>query len=211
MSLIDTLGWRLTGLRNRLSDRVWERRLGIVTQGPMQIAAPDSYAYSTFAYRSIQLVLDRLALEPGDVFIDIGCGKGRVVCCAARRKAKKVIGVDIDPGLCEAARANAARLAGGVTPVEIVNAPAQEFDYRDCTVFQLFNPFGADTVRQVLDSVRASIKANPRRVRFAYVNPLHEHLFRNSGFLEEVHHFRRRPWSGLKFNVSFWRSSRGEE
>ena len=32
-------------------------------------------------------------LAPGDVFVDVGCGKGRVVCCAARRPLRRVVGI----------------------------------------------------------------------------------------------------------------------
>src|SRR6185503_18031305 len=211
MRLIDTFGWRITGAKNRLSDRAWEKKLGIRTEGPVEVNAPDANRYATFAYRSIESILDFLALEPEDVYVDIGCGKGRVVCCAARRKAKKIIGIDIDPGLCDAARENASHLRGAVTPIEVVNTGAQAFDYRECNVFQLFNSFGAVTVQKMLDAIRSSLKSNPRAIRFAYVNPFHEHLFRSCGFLEECGRFRRSPWSGLKFNVSFWRSPRGDE
>jgi cyclopropane fatty-acyl-phospholipid synthase-like methyltransferase len=208
MSAIETLGWRLTGLRNRLSDRAWERRLNIRTQGSVEVNAPDANRYATFAYGSVFRVLDALELQPDDVYIDIGSGKGRVVCCAAQRRAARIIGIDIDPSLCAIAKRNATALKGAKTSIEIVNLGAQAFDYRDCTAFQLFNSFGPATVKQMLDAIAHSLRENPRPIRFAYVNPFHEDLFRACGFLEEHGRLHRTPWSGLKFDVSFWRTPR---
>jgi SAM-dependent methyltransferase len=211
MELLNTIGWRATGLRNRLSDQLWERRLGISTMGWQRVDAPDANPYATFAYRSIFRIIDALRLQPEDVFIDIGCGKGRVVCCAARYKARKIIGIDIDPNLCDAARMNLRRLRGRRSLTEIINQGAQEFYYDDCTAFFLFNSFGPTTVGAMLEAIARSLRRAPRRIRFAYVNPCHEQLLRQSSFLAEYDRWRRRPWTGLKFDVSFWRSvDRGE-
>jgi cyclopropane fatty-acyl-phospholipid synthase-like methyltransferase len=178
-----------------------------VTGGYQSVVATDANSYGTCAYRSIFAVIDRLELQPSDVFIDIGCGKGRVICCAALSRARKIIGLDIDKALCEAAEANVRRLQGARTPIEIVNASATEFDYRDCTVFVLFNPFGAATVGKTLDAIKSTLAEQPRELRFGYVNPFHDFLFEDSGFLKCYDRWERRPWSGLKFNVSFWRTS----
>jgi hypothetical protein len=128
------------------------------------------------------------------------------VCRAALRPMRQVVGVDIDAGLCAAAEQNAKSLVGAASPVRIVNLPAQEFDYHDCNAFFLFNSFGAATLDQVLATIHRSLAANPRPIRFAYVNPFHEHLLKQANWLEEFDRFARRPWSGLKFDVSFWRT-----
>jgi len=206
MEFLNTLGWRTTGLINRLSDRRWERTLGIDTEGSQEVDRPDANRYATFAHHSIEVILARLALKPDDVFVDIGCGKGRVVCRAARHRIKQVIGVDIDKNLCQQAEQNAARLKGANAPIRIVNLPAQEFDYDDCTVFLLFNSFGAATLEQVLATIERSLAKQPRAIRFAYVNPFHERLMQQSTWLEEYDRFARQPWSGLKFDASFWRT-----
>lgn len=206
MPVLDAIGWKATGLWNRLNDRLWERRLGIATMGRQDANQPDAGPYSTFAYSSIMKVLDRLDIQPGDVLVDIGCGKGRIVCCAALRRANRIIGVDIEQGLCEIARANAARLRAWQSTIEIANMSAADFDYRDCTLFFLFNPFGAATLRQVLDAISQTLVAHPRPVRLAYVNPLHEQVLHESSTFEKYDQWLRSPWSGLKFDVSFWRS-----
>lgn len=206
MEWLNTIGWRVTGLRNRLSDQRWERQLGINTVGSVEVDRPDANRYATFAHDSIDAILDRLSLVPDDVFVDIGCGKGRVVCRAARRMVRQVIGIDIDAGLCEVARRNASIMKQRRSSIEIINLPAQEFDYRECTAFFLFNSFGAATLAKVLESIEASLRKSPRGIRFAYINPFHEHLLQGASWLRENGRLQRRPWSGLKFDVSFWKS-----
>ena len=204
MSLIDTIGWKATGLRNRIVDRWWERKLGIDTKGFKDVNQPDANRYATFAYSSIMKIIDHLDPRPDDVFVDIGSGKGRVVCCAAMRPAKRVIGIDIDRELCDIAQSNARRMRGRVAHIDIVNTGAQQFDYGDCNKFFLFNSFGPTTLKQVLQAISDSLANKPRSIDFAYVNPFHDQLLEDSGFLERCDQWQRRSWSGLKFNVSFW-------
>lgn len=206
MNALDWAGWKATGARNRLVDRLWETRLGIETGGKLENPRLDANRYETFAYSSIRKILARLSVGPDDVVADVGCGKGRVVCCAALTPARKVVGIDIDAGLCARARANAARLRGRAAPVEVYALPAQEFDYRECTALVLFNPFGAATMELFLRSLADSLRARPRALRAAYVNPLHESVLARTPGFERYDRWDRAPWSGLKQNVSFWRA-----
>ena len=205
-SALEYIGSKAASLRNRIADRLIERRLHISTTGKQQIDIADAVAYSTLAYWGIFRVLDRLELRPDDVFVDLGCGKGRVVCSAAMRQAAKVMGVDIDERLCEMARGNADLMRHRQAPIEIINMPVQQFDYRDCTALFLFNPFGPGTLGAVLKSVIESLKVNPRAVRLAYVNPRHDQVFADADGFERYEHWPQRRSSRLKFAVSFWRS-----
>src|SRR5262245_33205644 len=85
----------------RLQNLLWERRLGISTHGTVAVDHPDSSNYSAMHYTSIRQVLRRLALESSDVFVDIGSGKGRVLCCAALYPLRAVVGVDLSAELNE--------------------------------------------------------------------------------------------------------------
>ena len=205
MPLRDLIGWKVTGLRNRVSDLCWERRLGINTRGSVLIHQPDAHFYGTFAYRSIFRILRRLRIGPKDVFIDIGCGKGRVVCCAATHPAARAIGVDLDASLCRQAQANAERLRFRRAPIQIINAPAQEIDYDLCTKFFLFHPFGASTLRQVVALIRDSVARRPRTIEMAYTNPVHDDVLEQAGGFERFDRWHWHPWSGLKHDVSYWR------
>jgi precorrin-6B methylase 2 len=168
----------LTRADNLLS----ELRLGVRTSGTVEAQHEDAVYYAAIGYRVIRTVLSQLALRPDDVFVDIGCGKGRVLCCAARLQLARVIGVEISEPLCTIARGNAASMRGGRTRVEVYTAPAQHFDYSCATVVFLFNPFLARTLTQVLAKMRADLAGRP--VRVAYAVPTFRHVFDAQDWLE---------------------------
>src|SRR5262245_43054338 len=116
----------------------WEYKLGINTRGIAEIAEPDSGHYVTSNYSLIWAILHNLPLSCSDVVVDIGCGKGRVLCCAARFNIREVSGVEISKNLCEIAGRNAVRVSGRRAPITIINTPAQDCDYLNGTVFYLF-------------------------------------------------------------------------
>ncbi|GAA1376056.1 SAM-dependent methyltransferase [Catellatospora chokoriensis] len=193
----------MNNVRDRLSNVWWEQQLGISTRGLTLIDHEDSSRYTTMGYRTVERVLDHLDLQPSDVFVDVGSGKGRVLCCAARREVKQVIGVELDAALCDVARDNARRLRGRRAPIAVETVLAQDFDYAAATVFFLFDPFGAATLGQLLDKVHADTRG--QQVRFAYANPTHDHVFQAQPWLE-----RTATWdsgqAGTEHTIHFYRS-----
>jgi cyclopropane fatty-acyl-phospholipid synthase-like methyltransferase len=163
---------------------------------------PDSVHYATMHYSTIGHILKHLELRSDDVFVDIGSGKGRVLCCAARYPVERVIGVDISPAFCAAARENTTRMRGRRAPVEVFAAPAAEFDYSDATVLYLFDPFGAATLAPLLDKIDAERR---RDVRIAYANPTHRDVFERQPWLERTDHWDAEVTGG-EHSVSFYRS-----
>jgi len=131
--------------------------------------------YVASAWRTLPRALHYIGVSPDDVFIDFGCGKGRVVHQAAKRRFRKVIGVEISPALAEAARE---ALAAGkrrhrCKDVEIVVADAREYRVPDdLTVVYFFHPFFGETLDAVLEGIIASIDRNPRRLSIIYSYPL---------------------------------------
>jgi precorrin-6B methylase 2 len=122
----------------------------------------------------VNKILRSLALQPSDVFVDIGCGKGRVVCCAARYSCKKVIGVEYLEDVCREAKANAERMRERKAPIAIHAGPAETFDYTGATVLYLCKPFGPGTFDTVLHKVERETGGVP--LRMAFVNPSTAHL-----------------------------------
>ena len=64
-------------------------------------------------------------------------------------------------------------------------------------VLFLFDPFGQETVRRVIDNLAASLSATPRQAFVVYVYPRFEEVLQTSGFLRKVKEGgpRFRPWS----------------
>jgi len=190
-------------LSHRFNNLWWEFSLGVSTRGWSATDHPDAGHYATMRYTTIFAVLEHLHLTPSDVFVDIGCGKGRVLCCAARHRAKQVIGIDLSDQLCCEARINAQRMRGRRAPIAVETALAQEFDYGPATVLFLFDPFGGTTLGQVLAKVAHDTRG--REVRVAYANPTYDEVFRAQAWLGG-REFWSGAQSGLEHDIAFYRS-----
>jgi predicted RNA methylase len=123
----------------------------------------------------------------GRVFVDFGCGMGRVLLFASTLPFKRIIGVELSRSLCETATQNLQsyyRLRQKGTPEwTIAHADARFFRIPDdATVFYMFNPFDAVVVAKVLENIVASARAAPRTCYLIYANPRYEHLLSQCGF-----------------------------
>lgn len=75
-------------------------------------------------------------LAPGERFVDLGCGDGRVLAAAARQGAR-VLGVEFDPDLVEQARR---RLARAGLRGEVVHGDIFEVDIDADVIFTYLTP-----------------------------------------------------------------------
>ena len=87
------------------------------------------------------------------MFYDIGSGMGRIVCAVARKRLRKGIGMELSEPLCQIARRNAMKLRGRKAPIEMVCGDASTADLREGTIYFMFNPFGADTMRDTPENI----------------------------------------------------------
>jgi arsenite methyltransferase len=77
--------------------------------------------------------LDLAALQPGDSVLDLGCGSGTDIFCAAVRVGQqgRVVGVDFtDEQLAKAARL---RYEGGFSQVELVESHIEDLPFEDAS------------------------------------------------------------------------------
>jgi SAM-dependent methyltransferase len=180
----------------RTETSFWDGIYGIQTLGRGTNVVPegstfaDAHAFCSKNFFHIKIILRRVPMTENDVFYDIGCGSGRFVCCAALRKIKKCIGVELSKELCALARRNAANLRFRKANIEICNADASELDYSDGTIFALFNPFGAKTLAVVLERIQLSVVRFPRKVRFIYLVPDERIVFDHQTWLKQTAVFR---------------------
>ena len=199
----------------RLENAFYEYHLGITTRGlynwtPGGDWSQDEHLYYfATSYRRIFRILDALRLGPADTFIDLGCGKGRVACCASSYPVGEVIGIDDVPELCSAAENNLRDLRSRRARSRILRCGAQEFDYSVGTVIYMFHPFGARTLFAVLSRLAAGLQSSPRDLRIVYVNPVHESILRQTKWLEPYDRWPPLRYLGTEVahEVSFWRLS----
>lgn len=144
----------------------------------------DAFNYQPTERRHLEAMCEYLRLGERDVFVDLGCGKGRVVYFVALQNVKKVVGVELRRTLAEFARRKASEITT-LAPVDIVHGDAARFFSPDGTVFYLFNPFGPGTVREVIGNIRKSYIACPRPIRIVYNNTVHSWHLDNADWLEK--------------------------
>jgi hypothetical protein len=191
---------------NRASDAFWERRFNIATAGRRDVDHPDAVHYEPLPYYAVFKIMQRLALGPNDVFVDVGSGMGRAVCVAASHAISRVLGVEIDPQLNVIASANAARMRHRHAPIHLRCQSATDFDFTEATALWIFNPFGAATMAKVIARIRASWEASPRPLRIAYINATCAHLFAAEPWLEIAERWEMSAWSRVKTPVRFYRA-----
>ncbi|HMJ10611.1 MAG TPA: class I SAM-dependent methyltransferase [Polyangiaceae bacterium] len=140
--------------------------------------------------RVTRWMLDNVGVDPREfVFVDLGCGKGRVVLTAAQYPFQRVVGVEISQALSQIAQRNAVNFsAKRCGEIAIANSDATSFDFPAAdTLLHLYHPFEPDVTAAVLARLEQSLRAHPRRLLVAYL------LY--SGAVPAVREvFSRFPW-----------------
>ncbi len=105
-------------------------------QAPARAGQPD-VIYVPTPDAVVEEMLRVADVKPGDVVYDLGCGDGRIVIAAAKRGARKAIGVDIDPERIQESWSNA-RAAGVADKVTFLQADLFQVDFSDADVVTLY-------------------------------------------------------------------------
>jgi predicted RNA methylase len=151
----------------------------------------DNWRYATIGYQHVREILRVVSPGPEDVFYDIGCGMGRILCVAAQQPVRKCVGVELQEPLCQIARRNAASLRGRKAPIEIVCRDATTADLSDGTIYFMFNPFGPETLRDTLANIRGSLSQNPRDIKVVYYHAKYQSVIDDMEWLVKVHEFEQ--------------------
>jgi SAM-dependent methyltransferase len=117
-------------------------------------------------------------MRPGEHFVDVGCGTGRVLnWVLADGRAKKIYGLELDG---EVAAATAKRLKKR-SHVAIVAGDAVENLPDDATLLYLWNPFQRDVMVRFRDACinRFTAAGSLDRVRVVYHNCLHADVWQS--------------------------------
>jgi hypothetical protein len=146
-------------------------------------------------------VIDDLLLEvEGDlsehVFVDLGSGKGRVLCLAAKHPFKRIIGVEFAAELHRIAVENLARFrvpwrkVRDIRPL-LLDAVLFEPPPEPLVVF-MFNPFREPILGRVVENLERSLDRAPQPIWILYYMPEHAHVIdRSDRFVPKA---RARDW-----------------
>jgi predicted RNA methylase len=185
-----------TGLRRGLSDLAlhlltykpehdysFDRSFGTDTAGKVQPEdlgiAEDGLRKQAILYlpspaRVTRWMLDNIGIAHRHfAFIDLGCGKGRVVLVASHYPFQRIIGVEISAELAAIARGNVSRYrpaARACDQIEIALGDATRFEFPASNVLlHFYHPFEPAVTRAVLAQLERSLQASPRQAVVAYL------------------------------------------
>ena len=133
-----------------------------------------------------------------DVLLDVGCGKGVVLCAALAYPFGRMIGVEMSRELCQVAQRNVRRMNKTNVSVDVLNVDAAHYVVpSDVTVVYLFNPLVDDLFDDFLDRLMQSLQARPRLVRIVYRKPSdHDAVIARGFSLDRVEKFITFPRRG---------------
>jgi hypothetical protein len=183
--------WRYNprGLVRLYRHHAFDRRFGVNTRGYGDLR------YEPTPEDVFQEIIARLPLDPRDfVFVDFGSGKGKVLMLAGQYPFRRVVGVELWDDLHRTALENLRRFSESrlcVSDAVSVCENAAEFRLpEDPLVLYFFNPFPETVVSRVLENVRLSLEAAPRRAFVLFYAPVRRgtpwdrrSAFESAGFL----------------------------
>ena len=195
---------RLRILWHQANSLCYEFYLGINTRGLVRPPTDEGVHYTPLPYPMISRLIAALDLQPEDVFVDVGCGKGRVVCCVCRHAVRKVVALELNGDLLTQTLDNVSKVRGRRAEVNAVEGSAEEYDYSDATIVYLYNPFNARLTGLVVDRLFQSYSKTPRKMRVVYANPVHETALQNHGWLRKYEEWPADEFPVFGYRVSFW-------
>ncbi len=188
------LGEALKFVSYRLYEEAQERRLGIrttglVTPGELGYESSEFFEYTPAPYHALRKSLARIPVRPGeDVFLDYGCGLGRVIVLAGTKPYKRVLGIDISPPLIVKAEENirAAKRLKCEVSAEVADAQTYAVP-EDVTVIHFNNPFSGETLARAVANIRESLRRRPRELTIVFGSPgKFETMFGGQDWLERI-------------------------
>lgn len=113
-------------------------------------------------YWALDKIFGDVILDKNDSFIDIGCGKGRVLAFMQKKGYPcKITGIELNKDVAEYAQ----KWASKYDNITILNGNAFELDYNDYSVLFMGRPFETETFYRFIDQLEEKLK---RKIRLFY-------------------------------------------
>jgi hypothetical protein len=123
---------------------------------------PEMVFYQPTPARHIFDFIERAAIGPDDVLIDLGSGLGHVPMLVSIYTGAQAIGIEREPVYVEGADHSARAL--NLDRVTFIAQDAREADLSRGTVFYLYTPFNGTILRRVLDLLKREAARRPIRI-----------------------------------------------
>ena len=155
---------------NKIWDLLVDKKLGINTGKLMMCKEHNNitnFMYEPYPYVRLYNIFKVCPIKKEDYFIDIGCGKGRVLAVVVQLGGENVYGIDISKELVEMAEKNMERCkynsAAINCKIQCIDARKYKFDNRINKIF--FNsPFQLKVFIYVIKSILCSVNEKRREI-----------------------------------------------
>lgn len=165
-----------------MNEQHFEKLLNITTAG-FQYGYPKLVKYHRYEptpYAGLEQLFAQYELPKNAVFIDMGCGKGRVPIYMHHRFGIPSVGVEMDPKFFAEAEYNGEQYlkrAKRHVPLTFHHEIAERYIIqKEDNVFFFFNPFSVHVFRHVMNNIVDSRSAYPRDVHIILYYPPEEYL-----------------------------------
>jgi predicted RNA methylase len=192
-------------------EALYDLRFNIRTRSDdLSPAFRDDEGYDPISYPALEYIRKHVGFVSGEVFVDIGCGRGRAVCVFSRLAGvARCIGIEYHSGHARIARHNAAKVRGRIASIDVINADASAQDYDGATFIFMYNPFGEATMRQTMRCIEESLRRTPRSLRILYVNPKYDNVLADQPWLTRVESLQIPNRIHRSLPSSLWRCDGG--
>ncbi len=169
--LLRSIGYFLRKLY-KIYARIMDFRIGKVSvDKKKQSRYKDIGAYATESTNYIWLkkLFSSYPLKPDDVFIDVGCGEGRVLTYLYLKKFRnKMTGIELDEEIAQIAKQRTKKCDN----IHICQGNVLEKGevFKDATAVYLFNPFNAEILSSFIEMIEENVD---HRLTLYYANDIH--------------------------------------
>lgn len=139
------------------------------------------FQYEATPYPILYELFSKYKLKPTDHFVDIGCGKGRLLFYVHYKFSCTVTGIEMNEHLYQISQQNKQNYIktykDAKRQITITNNYAEHFKIkRDYNVFYMFNPFSLNILEKVLQSIQQSVQDHPRIVDLVFYYPSKKYI-----------------------------------
>lgn len=153
--------------------------------------------YQPVNYYTAEMLMNKLDKQDKEgTFLDVGCGKGRMLAVAASYGFNTLIGIDFSAQLCHEAIEQSISIEKKYpnASITVECEDAREYELpNDVSVIFMFNPFDDLVMKDFLARVNQSLKQKPRAIKILYANPVCRKLLLDEGF-SETFYFKKLKW-----------------
>jgi SAM-dependent methyltransferase len=172
----------LRGIANSIrllkAEKYYEKKFGIVTSEFVRSENQQYFHYQGAPYLPLLRVLKVVYGFTGNVdFTDLGCGMGRALFVAEHIGYDQLTGIELNGNLLKMASENVLKYKGKRqdSVFDFVQNNVLDYSYQNkTTLYFLFNPFDAATLKKVLLKID---KVTSASVWFLYMNPKYQKPF----------------------------------